>query len=257
MTASKLETGRVALVTGASRGIGAACALELARLGITPVLAVRTPETAQPVLEDMRGLDVAASVVVCDVADAQQARHAVAETLERHGRLDILINNAGVVDPIGRIGDITAEDFSRAVQVNLAGPYNMIDAALGALRASPAATLINISTGAAYAPREGWAAYCSSKAGLLMLTRACALEWSSDEIAVFGLQPGMVDTDMQVRIRQSGINDVSRVPRSQLGSAARAARLIAWIAHERPTDLHGQDLSIRDGLLVERSGIDR
>ena len=82
-------------------------------------------------------------------------------------------------------------------------------------------------------------------------------EWSPQEIAVFGLQPGMVDTDMQVRIRQSGINDVSRVPRSQLGNAARAARLIAWIARERPVDLHGQDLSIRDGLLVERSGIDR
>jgi NAD(P)-dependent dehydrogenase (short-subunit alcohol dehydrogenase family) len=257
MSASLAEAGRVALVTGASRGIGAACAIELARRGITPVLAVRTPDSARTIETQARALGAPASIVRCDVSDPRQARDAIAETLERHGRLDILINNAGVVDPIGRIGDIAAEDFAHALQINLAGPYNMIAASLDSLRQSASATLINISTGAAHGAREGWAAYCSGKAGLWMLTQTCALEWPASEIAVFGLQPGMVDTDMQVRIRASGINEVSRVPRAQLGPAERAARLIAWIADARPIDLHGRDLSIRDAALLERSRIDQ
>ncbi|MEN9773776.1 MAG: hypothetical protein RL322_846 [Pseudomonadota bacterium] len=252
-----LQPKRVALITGATRGIGAACALELARTGITPVLAVRQIERAQTIARGCQALGVSASIVQCDVADASQARAAVEQTLAQHGQLDILINNAGVVDPIGRIGDVSPEEFSKALHVNLAGPFNMIDAALGALRRSASATVINVSTGAAHGPREGWAAYCSSKAGLWMLTRCLAHESPAEHIAVFGLQPGMVDTDMQVRIRASGMNEVSRVPREQLGSAARAARLIAWIAAERPLDLHGQDLSIRDESLIKRSGIDR
>ncbi len=251
------NTGRVALVTGASRGIGAACALALARLGITPVLAVRSPDSASAIAAQVKALGMQTSIVTCDVADPDQARSAVAQTLSRHGRLDILINNAGVIDPIGRVGEISAEDFARSIQINLAGPYNMVDAALTALRQSPSATVINVSTGAAHAPREGWAAYCSGKAGLWMLTRCLAHEWRPDTIAVFGLQPGMVDTDMQSRIRASGINDVSRVPRADLGSAERAARLIAWVADARPLDLHGQDLSIRDESLLMRAGMDR
>jgi len=248
---------RVALITGAARGIGAACAIELARKGITPVLAVRQTERALAIARDCEALGVSASIVECDVADATKARSAIEQTLAQQGQLDILINNAGVVDPIGRVGEVSPDDFSRALQVNLAGPFNMIDAALAALRRSASATVINVSTGAAHGPREGWAAYCSSKAGLWMLTRCLAHEWPADDIAVFGLQPGMVDTDMQGRIRASGINEVSRVPREQLGSAARAARLIAWIADQRPVDLHGQDLSIRDESLTARSGIDR
>jgi NAD(P)-dependent dehydrogenase (short-subunit alcohol dehydrogenase family) len=249
--------GRVALITGASRGIGAAIAIELARCGFTPVLAVRSPETAVEVARAVQGLGAATSIVRCDVADPADARRAIAETLATYGRLDVLINNAGVIDPIGRVGRVTPEAFARALQVNLAGPYNMIDAALPALQAAPQATLINISSGAAHGPREGWAAYCSSKAGLWMLTRVLAHEWGSDGIAVFGFQPGRVDTDMQDKIRASGINEVSRAPRSSLLDPARPARLVAWLAQTRPIDLNGQDLTIGDAALIERSGIDR
>lgn len=250
-------TGRVALITGAARGIGAAIAIELARVGIIPVLAVRAPDAATAVAGAVQRTGVATSIVRCDVADPMDARRAVAETLAQHGRLDILINNAGVIDPIGRVGTISPEDFARALQVNLAGPFNMIDAALPALQAAPQGTVINISTAAAHAPREGWAAYCSSKAGLWMLTRMLALEWGPEGIAVFGFHPGRVDTGMQEKIRASGINDVSRAPRSSLLDPARPARLVAWLAQTRPIDLNGQDLMIGDTALIERSGIDR
>ena len=247
---------RVALVTGASRGIGAAVAVELARLGIQPVLAVRTPASATAVAAAVRGLGVEPHVVECHVEDPRQARAAVAGTIERFGRLDILINNAGVVDPMGPIGAVDVDEWDRAIRINLTGPYLMVDAALAALRKSPRGTVINVSTGAAHAPREGWSAYCSGKAGLVMLTRCLALEWGPDGIAAFGLQPGMVDTDMQSQIRAAKVHDVSRVPREQLGRPERAARLIAWLADQRPMDLNGQDLTIRDAALVARAGID-
>ena len=89
-----------------------------------------------------------------------------------------------------------------------------------------------------------------------MLTRCLALEWGADGVAAFGLQPGMVDTDMQTLIRAAQVNEVSRVPREQLGRPDRAARLIAWLADKRPMDLNGQDLTIRDADLVSRAGID-
>lgn len=251
------ESQRVALITGASRGIGAATALELARCGITPVLAVRSPESATEVARAIEDQGLHASIVRCEVTDPADARRAVERTLAKHGRLDILINNAGVIEPIGRVGMIPPEAFARALQVNLAGPYNMIDAALSALQSSPQGTVINISTAAAHAPREGWAAYCSSKAGLWMLTRVLAHEWGPDGIAVFGFHPGRVDTGMQATIRASGINEVSRAPRSGLLDPARPARLIAWLAQHRPIDLNGQDLMINDAALVERAGIDR
>lgn len=249
-------SSRVALVTGASRGIGAALVAELARLGIQPVLAVRRPASAASAAAAVRALGIEPLVVACHVEDRAQARSAVAATLERFGRLDILINNAGVVDPMGPVGAVDVDEWDRAIRINLTGSYLMVDAALAALKKSPAGTVINVSTGAAHAPRHGWSAYCSSKAGLVMLTRCLALEWGSEGIAAFGLQPGMVDTDMQGLIRAAQVNEVSRVPREQLGRPERAARLIAWLADQRPMDLNGQDLTIRDEALVTRAGID-
>lgn len=251
---------RVALVTGASRGIGAAVAIELANQGIRPVLAVRNPQAAAEVAAQLTASGHAHQVVRCDVADYAQSQAAVAAALDTFGRLDIVINNAAVVDPIARLADSDPAEWARAMQVNLTGPYNLVRAAAKALAASPCATVVNVSTGAAHAPREGWSAYCSSKAGLVMLTRAIDLELgpgAGGHLHAYGLQPGLVDTAMQVRIRASGINDISRLPRSQLAPPLRAARLIAWLADARPADLVGQDLSIRDAKLIERSGIDR
>lgn len=253
---SMSSDARVALVTGASRGIGAAIVVELARLGITPVLAVRRPDSAQAAAAAVRALGIDPLVLGCHVENPAEARAAVAATLNRHGRLDILINNAGVVDPMGPVGAVDVNEWDRAIRINLTGPYVMVDAALAALRAGPAGTVINVSTGAAHAPRTGWSAYCASKAGLVMLTRCLALEWGPEGVAAFGLQPGMVDTDMQTAIRAAQVNEVSRVPREQLGKPERAARLIAWLADQRPMDLNGQDLSIRDAELVKRAGID-
>lgn len=241
---------RVALVTGASRGIGAAAALSLARRGFLPVLAVRDPAAASEALSCIEAQGLRALAVRCDVSDAGSVRESVDECLRMTGRLDALVNNAGQIDPIGILGDTDPEAWAAAVSVNLVGPYRMAHAALPALARSSAASIVNISTGAAHTPREGWSAYCSAKAGLAMLTQCLAREYPA--VATYGLQPGVVDTEMQVRIRASGINEISRIPRANLAPPQRPAEFIAWLCATRPADLVGQDLTVNDQALQQR-----
>ncbi len=251
-TALDAPAGRVAFVTGASRGIGAATAIALAERGISPVFAVRDASAADGVLKSVRDHNVAGRIETCDVADGQSVAAAIGRVLDRWGRLDIVVNNAGQVDPIGHVGDTRPADWARGIEVNLVGAYNVVHACLPALLASPAATILNVSSGAAHNPREGWSAYCCAKAGLAMLTRSIDLEYRERGIAAFGLQPGVVDTEMQVRIRDSGMNEISRIPRSDLAPPGHAAGLIAWLCDVRPSQHRGKDLSIRDvDLLAE------
>ena len=115
--------------------------------------------------------------------------------------------------------------------------------------------IVNISSGAAHNPMEGWSAYCSGKAGVYMLTRATALEAGGRGVRVYGFAPGVVDTDMQVTIRASGINEVSRIPRENLASPEDPAKAIAWLCSDAAADLAGQELTIRDESLRKRVGL--
>jgi NAD(P)-dependent dehydrogenase (short-subunit alcohol dehydrogenase family) len=241
---------RVALVTGAARGIGAAAALALAQRGFLPVLAVRRPQAADEAIAAIEAHGMRALRVACDVASTASAHAAVQECLRLAGGVDVLVNNAGQIDPIGKLADTDPEAWAAAIAVNLAGPYRMAHAALPALARSAQPCIVNISTGAAHTPREGWSAYCSAKAGLAMLTRCLALEYP--EVATYGLQPGVVDTEMQVRIRASGVNEISRIPRASLAPPQRPAAFIAWLCDTRPADLVGQDLTVNDAALEAR-----
>jgi NAD(P)-dependent dehydrogenase (short-subunit alcohol dehydrogenase family) len=245
---------RVALVTGAARGIGAATAIALARRGIAPVLAVRDPEAARPVLEAVARLGVACRIETCDVADHGAVGAAVQRLLAHWKRLDIVVNNAGQIDPIGHIGDTDPAQWARNINVNLVGAYNVVHACLPSLLSSGSAAILNVSSGAAQAPREGWSAYCSSKAGLLMFSRALFEEYGRQGIAAFSLRPGVVDTEMQVRIRASGMNEVSRIPRAQLAPPDHAAGIIAWLCDRRPAHHAGKELNANDAGLAGEAG---
>lgn len=251
MTAA-IPQERVALVTGAARGIGAAAAMALAQRGFLPVLAVRDPAAAADVQASITARGLRALCIRCDVASDDSVQHAIAETLHLVGRLDALVNNAGQIDPIGKLADTDPQAWAAAISVNLVGPYRMARAALPALQASDRGAIVNVSTGAAHQAREGWSAYCSAKAGLAMLTRSIALEYP--QVATYGLQPGVVDTEMQVRIRASGINEISRIPRANLAAPERPAAFIAWLCAMRPADLVGQDLTVNDQALQQRVG---
>jgi 3-oxoacyl-[acyl-carrier protein] reductase len=248
---------RVALVTGAARGIGAATAIALARRGIAPVLAVRDPEAARPVQEEVARLGVPCRIETCDVGDYAAVNAAVRNLLADWKRLDIVVNNAGQIDPIGHIGETDPAQWARAITVNLVGAYHVVHACLPALLESPAAVVLDVSSGAAQAPREGWSAYCSGKAGLLMFTRAIAEEYGARNVAAYSLRPGVVDTAMQVRIRASGMNEISRLPREQLAPPEYAAGIIAWLCDERPAQHIGKELNANDAALAGEAGVRR
>lgn len=238
--------GKVALVTGASRGIGLSAARALAAAGATVVSLARSlPET---------GLGEPHRAHACDVADWDAVAALVAETAGRFGGIDIVVNNAGVVAPIGRLGDTDPAAWNRNIAINLGGPYNVVRAALPGLLARRG-TVINISSGAAHRPVEGWSAYCAGKAGLAMLTGMLALEYGGEGLRVFGLQPGVVDTEMQVQIRASGINEVSRLKREDLAKPEDPARAIVYLCGADADDLAGRELTIRDPELRARIGL--
>ncbi len=245
-------TGKTALITGANRGLGAAIALDLARRGANLVLAVRDPSGARALLEQITATGATAIATACDIARPGDAESAVAAGISRYGHLDMLVNNAGEIEPIGRITDTDPANWEHAVAVNLFGAYRLTRAVLPGFVSRGCGTIVNLSSGAAHAPREGWSAYCSAKAGLAMFMRACAHEYGAAGIRAYGFQPGVVDTDMQVTIRASGMNEISRLKREQLAAPEIPARWVSWLCAEQPEDLAGKEFSVNDAEIRAR-----
>jgi len=237
-------TGKVVLVTGASRGIGEAAALALGRTGASVMLLARDGARVEQVARRIAADGGKAAALACDVSDYASMQRAVAETRSRFGRLDVLVNNAGVIEPIASIADSDPAEWARNVQINLVGAYHAIRAVLPDMIAAGGGTIVNVSSGAAMRPLEGWSAYCTGKAGLAMLTRAIALEHAGQGIRVFGFQPGTTDTDMQVIIRASGVNQISRIPREKLTPVAHPAAAIVYLCTPAADDLAGQEFSL-------------
>jgi NAD(P)-dependent dehydrogenase (short-subunit alcohol dehydrogenase family) len=244
--------GKVIIVTGASRGIGAAAAAELAKAGARVMLTARDGALAESVAQSIGGN---AAAMACDVSDYASVEALVAGTTRRFGKIDALINNAGVIEPIARVADSDPAAWARNIAINLTGAYHAIRAVLPIMVKAGGGTIVNVSSGAAIRPLDGWSAYCSGKAGLHMLTRAVALETAGQGIRIFGFQPGTTDTDMQVLIRASGINPVSQIPREDLTPVAHPATAIVYLCTAAADDLNGQEFSLRDASFRARLGL--
>jgi NAD(P)-dependent dehydrogenase (short-subunit alcohol dehydrogenase family) len=170
--------------------------------------------------------------------------------------LDVLVNNAGVIEPIASVAESDPAAWARNIDINLTGAYYAIRAVLPGMIAAGGGTIVNVSSGAAIRPLEGWSAYCTGKAGLHMLTRAIALENPSNGIRIFGFQPGTTDTDMQVIIRASGVNPVSKIPRENLTPVAHPAAAIVYLCTPAADELNGQELNLRDDAFRARLNLE-
>ncbi len=235
--------GKVVVITGASRGIGAATARVFANAGARVALLARSSGQASEVATQL-GAD--AMALPCDVADAASVAAAIAAVMTRWGRVDVLINNAGVIDPIARIADAKPDDWGHAIDVNLKGVFYGMSTAIPIMRAQRGGTILTVSSGAAHSPLEGWSAYCASKAGAAMLTRAAHLEEAAHGLRIMGLSPGTVATDMQVTIKASGVNPVSKLDPSVHIPADWPARALLWMCSDAADAWLGQEISLRD-----------
>lgn len=248
-------TGRVALVTGASGGIGEGVAHALAKEGAAVVIAARRLDACERVAREIEAAGGRAMALACDVTEYDGVAEAVRQCEQSLGSPSILINNAGVIDPIARIETSDPAEWARNITINLVGAYNCVRAVLPVFKKAGGGVIVNVSSGAAHRPLEGWSAYCAAKAGMAMLTRSIALEEQSNGIRVYGFQPGTTDTDMQVTIRASGINPVSQIPREKLLPVPTPSRIIAWLCTDAAADLSGQELSVNDDGLRRRAGV--
>ena len=230
----------IVIVTGAGRGIGAETARVLAASGARVVVAARRLGDAETVAAGLPAERVLP--LACDVADPEAVAAMVAATERRFGGPTALINNAGAVAPIGALHTVDPEAFAGAVRTNLVGAAFCARAVLPGMLRAGRGRIVNLSSGAAHQPLEGWSAYCAAKAGLAMLTRSLALEYGPGGILAFGFAPGVVDTGMQGEIRASGINPVSRLPREALAPASDPAHAIAFLCSPEADSFAGLGL---------------
>ncbi len=246
--------GKVVVITGASRGIGAAAAAVFVKAGARVALLARSGALVQALAADL-GADALA--LPCDVANASKVQAAFAKIMARWGRVDVLINNAGVIAPIARLADANCDDWSRAIDINLKGVFYGMRSAIPIMRAQGDGTILTVSSGAAHNPLEGWSAYSAGKAGAAMLTRAAHLEEGANGLRIMGLSPGTVATDMQVAIKVSGVNPVSQLDPSVHIPADWPARALLWMCSSAADAWLGQEISLRDDGIRRAVGLVR
>ena len=236
---------KTAVITGASRGIGAATARHLAGLGTKVVLAARSTSNIETIAAEINGSGGRAAAFACDVSDHTAVADLISFSKKTYGSVDILVNNAGLIDPISRIADSDPEAWAKVVDVNVKGVYHGLRYAIPVMQAQGRGTIINISSGAANSFLEGWSHYCATKAAVLRLTGVAHKEYAADGITVVGLSPGTVATDMQVSIKESGINPVSQLDPSVHIPAEWVAQAIAYLCGPEAKAYAGTDFSLK------------
>jgi NAD(P)-dependent dehydrogenase (short-subunit alcohol dehydrogenase family) len=236
---------QIAIITGASRGIGKATAIELAAQGSTVVLVARSKKIIEDNAQVINENGGTAIALCADVSIYSNIENVVNSTLEQFGSIDILVNNAGVIDPISRIADSDPDQWAKAIDINLKGVYHGMRAVLPQMQRQQSGVIVNISSGAANNPLEGWSHYCASKAAAQMLTASGHKEYAQFGITVVGLSPGTVATEMMSSIKESGVNPVSQLDWSTHIPPEWPAKAVAFLCSGKGNDFSGTDFSLK------------
>lgn len=243
--------GKIALVTGGSRGIGRAIALKLAEAGCdTAILYAGREDAARQTAADIEGLGVRALAIQCDVSDENQAAAAFKRVCAELGTPDILVNNAGIVrDALAM--RMSAESFREVLNTNLTGAFNMIHACLPLFLRRRSGRIINISSVSGMMGNPGQANYASSKAGMIGLTKTIAREVASRGITVNAVAPGFIETDMTRSMSESALKSgLSAVPMGRMGSPEDVANAVRFLAGDDAGYITGCVLKVDGGMYI-------
>ena len=245
-------TGKTVLITGASRGIGESAAHVFADAGANVVLLARGAEAIERIAAEIGDKAMA---VTCDVADYGQLEAAVQAAVDRFGGADILINNAGVIEPISHLDASDPEGWGQVIDINLKGVYHGMRAVMPIMEKAGGGSILTISSGAAHGPVEAWSHYCASKAAVNMLTRCVDKEARDKGIRAIGLSPGTVATEMQREIKASGINPVSQLDWSDHIPPEWPAKCLLWMCGPEADTWLGDEISLRDEDIRKQVGL--
>lgn len=245
-------SGEVAVITGASRGIGADTARVFADAGAKVVLLARSGAQIETLSEEIGD---SALALPCDVASYDEMADAIGKAKAHFGKVSVLINNAGVIEPITHLASADPAAWAQAININLTGVFNGMRAVLPDMIEAHAGTILTVSSGAAHSPIEAWSHYCSSKAGAAMLTSCAHLEAGQKGVRIMGLSPGTVATQMQRDIKASGINPVSQLDWDDHIPADWPARTLLWMCTRDADAYLGQEISLRSDAIRGQVGL--
>ena len=267
MNSSSTTSRRVALVTGASRGIGRAIAIELGRVGYDVLINYRTnaaeAERARELIKQLASSDVRVEIYAADVANVDDRRRLVEHTREHFGRLDLLVNNAGIA-PEERVDllQTSAESFDRLLNVNLKGPFFlsqlvarwMIEQKQSSATGDYAPAIVNIGSVSAYAASPERAEYCLSKAGMAMMTQLFATRLAAEGINVYEIRPGVIATDMTANVKEKYDKLIADglTPIERWGTPEDVARAVAAIATGSFPFSTGEVINVDGGFHLRR-----
>jgi 3-oxoacyl-[acyl-carrier protein] reductase len=243
-------TGRVALVTGASQGIGRACALALAEGGATIALAARNQEKLEAVAQEIAGKGGQAATFRMDVSKEDEVKSAVKAALERFGKIEILVNNAGVTKDT-LLMRMKRADWESVIQTNLTGAFLTTQAVIGSMLKQRWGRIVNVSSVFGQTGQAGQANYAASKAGLIGFTMAMAREVASRSITVNAVAPGYIETAMTEGLAaelKAKVNEM--IPLGRAGTDAEVAHAVRFLASEEASYITGHVLKVNGGMLM-------
>jgi 3-oxoacyl-[acyl-carrier protein] reductase len=248
--ARKVLEGRVALVTGASQGIGRACAVELAQSGAQVALASRNLEKLRAVAAEIEAAGGRALAILLNVEDPDSVRQAADQVLESSGKIEILVNNAGITRD-NLLMRMKPEDWDKVLRTNLDGAYYCIRAVLPGMVRQRYGRIINIASVVAQAGNAGQANYIAAKAGLIGLTKAVAAEVGSRSITVNAVAPGFIDTAMTSGLPEAVKEKLlSIIPLKRIGAGQDVAYAVRFLASDEAGYITGHCLNVNGGMFM-------